>query len=109
MPSPTSRTRPTSRVSILLWYCSISLVRTETISSALNLIAASLEDLMFQGVDARTHGAVVNQVADLQLHAAQEIGVDLLEKRRLQVERSADLPGNALAKVVGQWNRGADQ
>src|SRR3954453_16706542 len=86
MPSPTSRTLPTSRLSTCDRYCSISDCSTETISSALNLMRASLDQLLPQGVQARADGQVDQTVADLKLDAADQVGVDGLDQDGLKVK-----------------------
>src|SRR3954454_1562377 len=91
MPSPTSSTRTTSRVSILAPYCSISDCRTETISSALNLMTASRKNLITNVVDTGSHGGVVLPVADANLEAAQDGGIDLDVQHRLDAERASDV------------------
>src|SRR5438270_10147671 len=86
MPSPTSRTLPTSRDSTCVRYCSISDRRTDTISSALNLMGTSLDQLVPQGVEAGADGQVHEPVADLQLDAADQFGVYGLGQDGLEVE-----------------------
>src|SRR5262249_25107798 len=85
MPSPTSSTRPTSRDSSLVRYWSISVFRTETISSALNLMAAFHQDLVFQLFEPGAHRAVVDPVADLNDHPAQQVGIHFRFEHRLAV------------------------
>src|SRR5690242_36227 len=106
MPSPTSSTRPISWASIPGRYCSISLVRTEAISSALNLIAASLNQLVPEVSQAGADGTVVHPVADLDHQAAEQVRVDPGFQDRLPLESGAQLLLEALALVVGQ-RRGA--
>src|SRR3954471_23451459 len=86
MPSPTSRTFPTSWDSTCVRYCSISDRRTDTISSALNLMGTSLDQLVPQGVEAGADGQGHEPVADLDLDAADQFGVDHLGQDGLQVE-----------------------
>src|SRR5438093_13471496 len=107
MPSPTSRTRPTSRVSSWVRYCSISRCRTETISSALNLMTAHLPELFAQIEDLGTHRAVEDEVADPQDHAAQELRLDLLVDDRLQAEGAAQVGQQPLGLLDGEGHGGA--
>src|SRR5262245_36727710 len=106
MPSPISSTRPISWASSSGRYCSISAVSTEAISSALNLIAASLHQLVPDVGQAGADGAVVDPVADLDHQAAEQVGIDPRLQDRLPPERGAQLLLEALALVVGQ-RRGA--
>src|SRR5262249_42881461 len=108
MPSPTSRTRPISRATALPLNWSISLRRTETISSALNRMAASLDELFAEYVQAGPHAGVVDPVVYLHHQAAQEFGFDGRVQHGLLAERLTQLTGQALALVVGQGDRRAD-
>src|SRR5205085_11064422 len=101
MPSPTSRTRPTSRVSSWVRYCSISRCRTETISSALNLMTAHLPQLFAQIEDLGSHRAVEHEVADPQDHAAPELRLDLLVDDGFQVESAAQVAHQAFGLLGG--------
>src|ERR1700761_6018236 len=76
MPSPISRTRPTSWTAIRSLNWLISSVRTETISSALNLMAALFQNLVPKIVDARLDRAVVLEGAHADLHAAEQARID---------------------------------
>src|SRR4051812_50048355 len=64
MPSPTSSTRPTSVACRRLLNWLISLERTETISSALNLMGASFQELVRELVEAGLYGGVQIPSAD---------------------------------------------
>src|SRR5438270_12758960 len=108
MPSPTSRTRPTSRASSLERYWSISVCRTETISSALNLITASRDQLVSDTLEAGADGAVVEPIADADHQPAEEVRIDLRSQERFAVQRVAELPAQALALVLGQGHGGPD-
>src|SRR5207302_8859563 len=70
------RTRPTSRTSIWDWYCLISSLSTETISSALNLMATSRENVVADVVELGPHRGVVHHVADADDQAAEQLGID---------------------------------
>src|SRR5262249_23055546 len=76
MPSPISSTRPTSRSTIWERYWSISLVNTEAISSALNLIATSLDELFPKGLELSSAGGVIDPTPDPDDPAAGQIGLD---------------------------------
>src|SRR5437762_6214696 len=105
MPSPTSRTRPTSRASSLARYWSISVCRTETISSALNLMAASFDDLFPDVLQLGTDRPVIHPVADLHHQAAEQFRIDAGFQDRFLLELLPELLHEALALVVGQWHR----
>src|SRR5262245_1833269 len=102
MPSPTSSTRPTSRVSMALLYWSISVWRTETISSALNLITASFDQLVADGFELRAHRGVVEPVADADVQAGGQFGGHAGLQQGLEPERVAELVRQPLPLVVGQ-------
>src|SRR4051812_31025056 len=87
MPSPTSRTRPTSRTSDPAPSPLISRWRTETISSGLNFMAAPGQQLISDGVDARSHRTVEDLVAHLDDHPAQQTFVNAGGNDRLQPGR----------------------
>src|SRR5438128_1233648 len=108
MPSPTSRTRPTSRVSSWVRYCSISRCRTETISSALNLMTAHLPELFAQIEDLGTDRAVEDEVADPQDHAAQELPLDRLVDDGFQLESAAQVGHQPLGLLGSQGHGGVD-
>src|SRR5437016_1682545 len=105
MPSPTSRTRPTSRVSSCVLYWRISSTSTETISSALNLMTAHLPQLFAQIDESRPHRAVKDPVADAQDHAAHEGGLAPLladnaaEEERLDISLAAGHVIDQVAKL----------
>src|SRR5437868_2288199 len=86
MPSPTSSTLPTSRESTCARYCAISLDRTDTISSALNLMTASRDELVLNRFQARPQRQVEQPVADLDLQAAEQRRVHRLQQDRLHLE-----------------------
>src|SRR5438105_4467201 len=108
MPSPTSSTRPTSRASSLARYWSISSRRTETISSALNLITASRDNLFADVGQLRTHRLVVDPVADADDQAPQQIRIDPSLEDRLLVELLPQLLAQPFAQIVGQRHRAGD-
>src|SRR5262245_37432916 len=90
MPSPTSRTRPTSRTSWRAPRCLSSSRITEAISSGLNFIAAPRQELISDGVDPGPDRAVVDLVADLDDHAAQEVRVEPRDDDRVESGRLPD-------------------
>src|SRR5437764_1373389 len=108
MPSPTSSTRPTSRASSLERYWLISVCRTETISSALNLMTASRYDLVPDSFQLGADRGVVQPIADPHDHPAEQLGIDLHRQDRFQPERIVQFALEALALVVGQGDCGAD-
>src|SRR2546422_1077696 len=105
MPSPTSSTRPTSRVSICERYCSISLVRTETISSALNLMTTSRDELVPDNVKLRADRGVVDPVAYLHHQSAQKIGIDPRFQNGFQTKRLVQFLLKAFTLIVRQGER----
>src|SRR6516165_10559388 len=108
MPSPTSRTRPTSPASSREWYSSISFCNTETISLALNLMTASRDNLFANPVQTRTHRGIVEPVAHPDPESAEEIAVYLGLQNRLQVERFPNLLPQAGLLGIGQRHRRLD-
>src|SRR5262245_9624121 len=108
MPSPTSSTRPTSCTSSLARYWLISVRRTETISSGLNLITASLDQLVAEGFDLVADTGVVLEVADAHGHAPEQVRIDARIQHRIALKHLADLADQAFALVVGQGHGGAD-
>src|SRR6516162_4596591 len=86
MPSPTSRTLPTSRDSTCSRYVSISDCRTETISSALNLMCASFDQLISNGGETALNRYVNETVADLYLQAPDQFGFQNFNQNRFQFE-----------------------
>src|SRR5689334_7849898 len=77
MPSPTSRTRPTSVRVTSDWNCSISRWMTEVISSALNFMSLSFDQAPSELFEAVAQRGVVHLVADLDDQPAEQAGVDL--------------------------------
>src|SRR5262249_34843162 len=102
MPSPTSSTRPTSTTSTLLLYCSISLVRTEAISLALNLMTASHEDLIADVLEFRTHRGIVLPIADADANAGDQFGIGFQLEDGLEAPPTAELFLQMLALIVGE-------
>src|SRR5438045_3177921 len=107
MPSPTSSTWPISTAWSLLRYWSISFVRTEAISSALNLMTTSLDDLVPEVHQLGAHRAVELPIVDAHHQAAQQFGIDLEVHDRFEFQRLAHGMFQALAVVVGQRHRAA--
>src|SRR5260370_11957720 len=100
MPSPISSTRPTSSAWSLERYWSISVWRTETISSALNLITASLNELFADIVQPALDRRIELPVANLDDHAGNQVGIDLGIHDGLLVEFRADFLAQALGLFV---------
>src|SRR5437764_2258564 len=105
MPSPTSRTRPTSSTPTSLPYWSISFRRTETISSGLNLMAAALDQLIADDVQLMADAGIVEPVAHLHDHTPEQVGIDLLFQHRLAFGDLAKLVDEPAALVVQQGRR----
>src|SRR5436190_16441573 len=105
MPSPTSSTRPTCLVSSFFSYCWISLCRTETISSALNLMTASFDQLIAKVVQSSANGGIVNRVADAHLEPAQQGGIDVQHQHRLELKIRMKLGPESNLHVLAQRHR----
>src|SRR5713226_5894739 len=108
MPSPTSSTRPTSRSTIWPRYCSISLVRTEAISPVLNLMTASLDQLVPQIEKAGAYRAVVHPVADLHHQPAEQVRLDPHVQERLAVVEVVQFLPQSCLLVLRQRHGAAD-
>src|SRR5262249_12089142 len=103
MPSPTSSTRPTSRVSSCWRYWSISLVRTERISLVLILdMATPLDQSFLDVLQPRPPRAAEQPVADAHHQAAQQRRVNPRRQDGLLLVLLAQLVQQPLALVVGQ-------
>src|SRR5205823_6330643 len=108
MPSPTSSTRPTSRASSFERYCSISVCSTETISSALNLMTASQQDVVADGFELGADRAVILPIADANAQAGDQLRLDFQIQDGLAVQRGAELSLQALFLVVREGHRRGD-
>src|SRR5689334_2705574 len=105
MPSPISSTRPTSRSWAPVCWCWISRVRTETISSGLNRMTASLDELVPESFQLRADGGVVQPVAHLDRQAADQFGIDHRRHDRLAPEGVVQLALEALQVLLAQRRR----
>src|SRR5262245_11895919 len=83
MPSPTSRTLPPSWAWTPTRVPLISSLITETISPILNGMAAPLDEVVPNGLDARAHAGVVDPVPDAHDHPGQQARVDRFVEDRL--------------------------
>src|SRR4051794_29338196 len=90
MPSPTSRTRPTSAVSILSRYPVICSVSTETISFGLNLMTTSREELVANIVNACADGGVQLLVANSNLQSSQQRRIHVWHENRIELKTPLD-------------------
>src|SRR3954451_3213676 len=95
IPSPTSRTRPTSVRVTSAWNCSISRWMTEVISSALNFMGLPFDQSSAELFEVAADRGVVDVVADLDDQAADERRVDLVTDDR---GGAADQAGQAAAQ-----------
>src|SRR5207249_1208218 len=102
MPSPTSRTRPTSREESFEPYWSISACSTETISSALNLMTTSFDDLVPQSLQPGADRSVVHPVRHAHHHAAEQFRIDRGFEDGFLLERLSEFLAQALQLVVRQ-------
>src|SRR3954469_401520 len=84
------------------WYCSISCASTETISSALNFMTASRDDLVSYQFQLRPCRAVVFPVAGAEHEAAQNLRVDRQHQERFHLNGVAHLLDQVLNLVLGQ-------
>src|SRR6478752_5474338 len=100
MPSPISRTRPTSRVSSFWPKPLISSVRTETISLGLNRMTAPRDDLVAQIIQTCANRGVELPVADTHLQPAQELRIDPQVEDRLQLEAPPHRVGNGSLQII---------
>src|SRR6516225_8826409 len=100
MPSPTSNTRPTSRASSLARNWLISDWRTETISSALNLMTASRNDLVPNIVQSTANRLVVDPVADPDDHAAEQVGIYSCFDDRFLLESLSQFAEQLLSLII---------
>src|SRR4051812_26610324 len=108
MPSPTSRTRPTSRESGPTSKPLISSLMTETISPTFNAMAAPLDELVLDRLQARPDAGVVDPVAHPHDQSAQDVRVHGFVQNRLPAADGADVADQPLAFRVGQGDGGAD-
>src|SRR5437588_9901724 len=108
MPSPTSSTRPTSRVSIPVRVCLISSLMTETISSTRNAMTAPLDQLSADLVQPGADAGVIDPVADPDDQPAQEFRLDLFFQQRLDLADRPHVVAQPGPLAVGQRNRRAD-
>src|SRR5438552_2600220 len=108
MPSPTSRTRPTSLTSRPVPASLISPLRTETISPALNFMGASLDQVGTDRLQVGPGAAVVQPVGDADDQAADQLGVHGRLDDRLLAQQGADLVLDAVGLALGQRHRGAN-
>src|SRR5262245_15352745 len=109
MPSPTSSTRPTSCTSSFERYCSISDCRTELISSALNLMAATRKDFGTDGFQGGANRGVQLQVAHANLEAAQKLRIDTHFEHRRPARGARQLSEQAITLLIRQRRGAGDQ
>src|SRR5688572_5697648 len=103
IPSPTSSTRPTSWTTAPSLPASlISFRRTETISSGLNFMTATLDQLIADLVQSLTDACVVLPVVDPDDQPAQDVRIDPLVHHGLLAGELAHLPGEPLALLLAQ-------
>src|SRR6516165_713836 len=102
MPSPTSRTWPTSLVASWPLKSSISLCRTEAISSALNFMETPLLDALAQLLDARGQRAIVNGIGDPDDDSADQRRIDLGLENRVEGEGFGEALSDAFSRLVGE-------
>src|SRR5262249_27755696 len=109
MPSPTSSTRPVSRTSSWARYWVISAVKTEAISSGLNLMTAFLQELVADGLDLVADRGVELEVADPQHHPPEQVGLHPLDEDRLELHALAQPLVNVIALIGRQRDGRADE
>src|SRR6185503_20176304 len=101
MPSPTSKTRPTSRTSILASNCSISACSTDAISSALNFMDAPVDQLFAKTTEVGLQRAVEDDVADLHDQTSDEVGDDFGLEDRFSSEDGSHTGDDGVLLRVG--------
>src|SRR5438477_8276 len=101
MPSPTSSTRPTSRVSALVRNWPISASRTEAISSALNLMGPSCRQLIAETLEFGPDGGVEHLVADADDHAPDQFGRLLDDDHGRLPQGGGERPGGPAGGPAG--------
>src|SRR5262245_50093715 len=107
MPSPTSSTCPTSRVSTFRSNSEICLLMTLRISLALVAMADALvEQESAEGLEPGADGGVDHPVADLDDEAAEEVRVHSDVQDGLFAEHVGQGLGQGTALGVGQVGRG---
>src|SRR5690349_4110748 len=94
MPSPTSRTVPTSLRVTSGENCSISRWMTELISSALNLMSLPFDQPLAKLCQSVLHGRIVKVIADLDDQAPDQPGIG----RDVHDRRPVDQPGQPVAE-----------
>src|SRR5262249_16406447 len=109
MPSPISRTWPTSRRSRPAPNSLICRSRTEAISSGLNLMTASLDELLSDGLDTGAHAGVDHLIADANDQPAEQLGVDNNVQDRLALVAVAHAIKDALTLIVRQRDGRANE
>src|SRR5438874_9175715 len=102
MPSPTSSTRPTSRVSMEGRKSAISRSRTEAISAVFKAMSAPLVELVPYHLDPGADAGVVDVVADAHQQTAQDVGVDPEVQDGFPAEGPAQVVGQPAALLVRQ-------
>src|ERR1700728_2220921 len=102
MPSPTSRTCPTSLVASWPLKSSISFCRTEAISSALNFMETPLLDAVAQLRHPRGQRAIVNGVADPDHNSADQRRIDLGLEYGFEGERFGQALPQAVPRLVAE-------
>src|SRR5262245_19529770 len=108
MPSPTSSTLPVSCARMSPRKSRICASITETISSALNLMTASLDELFPKGFQPGADRGVVQPIADAHHHAADQVGVELRFQDRLELHFLPQDLGQLVALRVGERKGAAD-
>src|ERR1700688_2982356 len=102
MPSPTSRTWPTSLVASCPLKSSISFWRTEAISSALNFMETPLPDAFAQLRDARDQRAIVDGIGDPDHNSADERRIDLGFEDRVKRKRFGQAFSQSIPRLVAK-------
>src|SRR5262245_13582434 len=109
MPSPTSSTCPTSRVSTFRSYSEIRLVMTLRISLALiprGIAAGSVKQECAESLEAGSGGRVDDPVTDLDNHPAEDVRVHANAENRLLVQHSGQSFGQGRALFIGEFRGG---
>src|SRR6266498_2785575 len=109
MPSPTSRTVPTSARSVSTSYCSIRLRRIDVISSGRSFkVLSAPHECLSQSFQSSAHAGVDEVRAGLQHDAAEQGGIDASRRLYRSSCRLLDLVDDLLRFVVGQLTGGRE-
>src|SRR5262249_22676848 len=108
MPSPTSRTVPTSLRVTSGENCSISRWMTELISSALNLMGLPFDQSLAKLAEPILHRGIVKLVADLDDQAPDQVGIGRDRHDRRAVDQAGQSWAEGIQLRLVEGDRRAD-